>query len=178
MKDITLVLLCGGLGTRIRPLTENIPKALVNINSLPFIDYQLELFEKNGITKVIICCGHLGKMIEQHIRDGYKGKVKIYFSYDGENLLGTAGALVKAKNLLPDNFMVTYGDSYLLCDYQAIFKYFLSKKSKGLLTILKNENKWGKSNIKFENNRIVSYNKSAIDSSYIDYGMMCFEKKY
>src|SRR5690606_366008 len=109
----TLVLLAGGLATRIRPITETIPKSLVEINGRPFIQYQLDLLKKQGIKKVVICSGYLSEQIEDFIKTHTTNDLEISFSPDGEKLLGTAGAIKKALTLLPETFFTMYGDSYL-----------------------------------------------------------------
>src|SRR5277367_3618920 len=87
-----VVILAGGLATRLRPLTEKIPKALVEVAGRPFLEHQLELLKQNSITEVILCLGYLGEMIEQRYGDGEALGIRLRYSFDGPILLGTGGA--------------------------------------------------------------------------------------
>ena len=67
-----VVILAGGLATRLRPVTETIPKSLIEINGEPFIQHQLRLLQQHGIKNVVLCVGYLGEQIEKVIEDGKK----------------------------------------------------------------------------------------------------------
>ncbi len=151
---------------------------MVEVAGQPFIAHQLNLLKRNGFKKVIICSGHLSKQIEVFVRDGKNFGLSVRFSVDGKKLLGTAGAIKKALPLLTDVFFVMYGDSYLDIDFKSIIDYFLSGDKKGLMTVLKNKNRWDKSNIVYENGDIVSYDKRICDEKmeYIDYGLGMLRK--
>ena len=66
----TTATLAGGLATRLRPITEKIPKALVEVAGKPFLDHQIELLRRNGLTELVVCVGHLGEMIRDRYGDG------------------------------------------------------------------------------------------------------------
>ena len=117
---LPVAILAGGLATRLRPVTEKIPKSLVEINGEPFLAHQLRLLAANGIRRAILCVGYLAEMIEAYAGDGSRFGVKLTYSADGPELRGTAGAIVQALPLLGDAFFVLYGDSYLPCDYAAV----------------------------------------------------------
>jgi len=110
MYDIAI--LCGGLAKRLGEITTNTPKSLININGKPFIYHQLKLLEKNNFSHIVLCIGHFGEKIQQYV-ESLNLNMKIDFSYDGDFLLGTGGAIKKATNLLSESFFVLYGDSYL-----------------------------------------------------------------
>lgn len=175
----SLVLLAGGKATRLRPVTETIPKSMLEIAGKPFIEHQLRLIKKNNITKVIICASFLGEYIQRFTGDGSNIGLDIVYSFDGDKLLGTGGAIKKAIGLPGDNFFVMYGDSYLTADFQKTGEYFLSKNKLGLMTVFKNEGKWDKSNIEYYNGEILNYDKSSGDEKmkYIDYGLGILNKK-
>src|SRR5260370_35534479 len=124
MSSLPIVILAGGLATRLRPLTEKIPKALVEVAGQPFLEHQIELLKRNAISEVILCVGYLGEMIEERYGDGETLGVSIRYSFDGPKLLGTGGAIKKALALLPDAFFGLYGDSDLPVDYQAVAAAF------------------------------------------------------
>src|SRR5215475_13439504 len=114
------LILAGGYATRMRPLTEHTPKALIDVAGRPFLWHQLQLLKRHGIRRVVLAVGYLGERIQQTFGDGATAGVWLEYSYDGPTLLGTAGAIRKALPLLPEQFFVLYGDSYLTCDYQAV----------------------------------------------------------
>ncbi len=175
---LPVVILAGGLGTRMRQFGENVPKALLDINGEPFIGHQLRLLQKNGIRHAVLCIGHLAKQIEAYTGDGARFGMKIDFSYDGPSLLGTGGAIRKALPKLADAFFVLYGDSYLTCDFAAVQKIFQTNGKKALMTVLKNEGRWDKSNVEFADGKIAVYDKK-LDSpamKHIDYGLGLFKR--
>ncbi len=173
-----VVILAGGLATRLHPITHTLPKSLVKINNKPFIHYQLELLRKNNIEKVVICTGFLGEQIINYVDNGHRFGLEVSYVSDGPILLGTAGALKQALATLSDNFFVLYGDSYLCCDYLAIQSAYLQQGKKALMTVLKNNEQWDKSNVLFSDNKIIIYDKKnkSPNMQHIDYGLGVFHK--
>jgi NDP-sugar pyrophosphorylase family protein len=169
-----IVILAGGLATRLRPLTEKIPKALVGVAGRSFLEHQIELLKRNAITEVILCVGYLGEMIEERYGDGEALGIRIRYSFDGPNLLGTGGAIRKALAFLPDAFFVLYGDSYLPVDYQAVAAAFADAGKPALMTVFANADAWDTSNVWFEHGCIRLYSKreKRPEMHYIDYGLM------
>jgi NDP-sugar pyrophosphorylase family protein len=169
-----VAILAGGLATRLRPLTETIPKALVDIEGRPFVLRQLDLLQASGITHVVLCLGYLGEMVPAEVVPHAKRLgIHVDFSFDGPQLLGTAGALRKAAPLLGDVFFVLYGDSYLRCDYAAVASAFFASEKRGLMTVFENDNQWDSSNVEFADGRIVAYDKKLRTPRmhHIDYGL-------
>jgi NDP-sugar pyrophosphorylase family protein len=171
--SLPVAILAGGLATRLRPITEKIPKSLVEIGAKPFIFYQLDYLREQGITSVVLCLGHLGEMIQQAVGNGSRWGMDIKYSLDGPKPLGTGGALSQALPLLGEKFFVLYGDSYLPINFDDVKKTYQSSGKKGLMTVLKNQNKWDKSNVEFIAGQIIEYNKRLIrpQMHYIDYGL-------
>jgi len=169
---LPIVILTGGLAKRMRPLTENIPKALLPVNGKPFIDFQLQLLRRNGIDRVVLCLGYLGEQIEQYVNSKDYG-MDIVFSYDGANPLGTGGAVKKAAGIISKAFFVLYGDSYLEIDYNDVQRVWENSGKPALMTVYHNENRWDTSNVLFEENRIVYYSKTERTAAmqHIDYGL-------
>jgi NDP-sugar pyrophosphorylase family protein len=172
IADIPVALLAGGLATRLRPITETIPKAMVQVAGQPFIDHQLALLRRNGIRRVVLCLGYLGEQVRAYLGDGSAVGMELRYSFDGDRLLGTGGALRRAAPLLGPLYWVMYGDSYLDIDYQAVLAYFASQHALGLMTVLENSNRWDRSNVVFRNGRLLRYDKRAQtpEMAYIDYG--------
>ena len=145
----TIIILAGGLAKRLRPLTNKIPKSMVSVNSETFIFYQLKLLEKFQFEKIIISTGYKGKMIENYINKNkkIKKKNKIFFINDGKIRKGTGGAIKNCLKLIKKDFFIIYGDSYLNLNFNSVYKSFLSSKKNCLMTVLKNNNKYDKSNM-------------------------------
>ena len=173
-----VIILSGGLATRMRPVTEKIPKSMIDIHGKPFIHHQITLLKKKGITRIIICVGYLGEQIEEYIGNGIKYDVHVDYSYDGDVLLGTGGAIARIGDRLPDTFFVLYGDSYLDIDFQKVEHAYQASGKKGLMTVFKNENQWDTSNVIFKQNKLIKYSKTdrIEDMHYIDYGLGIFKK--
>lgn len=173
----TLAMLAGGLATRMRPLTEHVPKSLIRIDGEPFLAHQLRLLVEQGIEDVVICCGHLGEQIEAFTGDGSRFGCHVRYSYDGDLQLGTGGALRRALPLLGERFLVMYGDSYLLSDPMRAWKVFLACGQQALMTVLRNDDQWEASNIVMREGNVVSYDKHKRTSEmrYIDYGLSAMQ---
>jgi NDP-sugar pyrophosphorylase family protein len=162
-----VVILAGGLAIRLRPITEKIPKSLIEINGEPFVIHQLKLLEKKGFKKIHFCLGFLGDQVEDVVRkSAFYKRLSISFSYDGETLLGTGGTIRKIINELPEYFFITYGDSYLDVDFRGIQKSFLLNKDffSSLMTVYENRGLFDTSNVIFENGIIQLYSKEKKDS--------------
>jgi len=171
-------ILTGGLATRLRPITETIPKALIDIAGEPFIAHQLRLLHSRGLRRVVLCVGHMGERIQDFVGDGAAFGLDVAYSFDGPVLRGTGGALQQALPLLGEQFFVIYGDSYLPCDYAAIQEFFEASGKQGLMTVFRNHGQWDTSNVEFEDGRIVVYDKKLRSPRmhYIDYGLGLFRK--
>ena len=169
----SVAILAGGLATRLRPITEKIPKSLIEVAGRPFICHQLEYLRKQGIKSVVLCIGFLGEMIQQVVGDGSRWDMHVSYSQDGPYLLGTGGALRQALPLLGENFFILYGDSYLPINFSDVEKTYIASGKKGLMTVLRNQNRWDKSNVEFNGGQIIEYNKTLIrpQMHYIDYGL-------
>jgi NDP-sugar pyrophosphorylase family protein len=175
---LPVAILAGGLATRLRPLTETIPKALVEINGEPFLAHQLRLLKRSGIERVVLCAAWRGEQIREYAGDGRAFGLGIEYSFDGPQLLGTAGAIRRALPLLGDSFFVLYGDSYLPCDYAAIERTFQASKMAALMTVFPNSDRWDTSNVEFSGGRIQAYDKVNRTSAmrHIDYGLGAFRR--
>lgn len=169
---LPVAVLAGGLATRLRPITTTIPKSLVRVAGRHFIDHQLEALARHGVTRACLLVGHLGEQIEAHLGKGAFG-IALEYSYDGDTLLGTGGAIKRALPRLGAEFFVLYGDSYLDIDYGAVERAFRDSGAPALMTVYRNENRWDKSNVVFEDGRIVHYSKKmdVPGMAYIDYGL-------
>lgn len=170
---LPVAILAGGLATRLRPLTETMPKSLVEINGEPFLWHQLRLLRGHGIEHVVLCLSYLGEQVRDSVGDGREFGLHIDYSFDGSVLLGTAGALKRAQPLLGESFFVLYGDSYLPIDLRAVESAFRASGKSGLMTVYRNESQWDTSNVEFVDGRILAYNKRLRTARmrHIDYGL-------
>lgn len=180
--DMQVVVLMGGLGTRLGGAGLSSPKAMVDVYKRPFFCYQLQLMKWSGLRKFIFCVGYKQENIHSFFKDGRRFGVNIQYSFDGKELIGTAGALKKAGHLLKNDFMVIYGDSYMDVDYLELIGAYLRSREKGksaLLAVFRNKNKYDKSNVIFKNNRLLKYDKKNIsaDMECIDYGISILNKR-
>ena len=176
---IPVAILAGGLATRLKPLTETIPKALLPVADKPFLEHQLAYLRGQGIARVVLCVGHLGEMIRDQFGDGSRLGIHIDYSFDGPVLLGTGGAIRQALPLLGPEFFVLYGDSYLPIDFADVLAHFRASGKPALMTVYRNEGRWDTSNVWFENGVIRLYDKRERipEMRYIDYGLSVFVKQ-
>jgi NDP-sugar pyrophosphorylase family protein len=174
-----MVILCGGLATRLGSIAKDVPKSMIKINNKPFLEYQIEILKKNSIKDIVLCVGHLSEQIENYFGNGKKFGISIKYSYDKDKPLGPIGALKNAEILLKDVFFIMYGDSYLNVDFQKIYNYFKNQNKLGLMVVYKNFNKFDKSNLIVKDDMIVAYDdkEKTQDMVYIDYGTSILRKK-
>ena len=170
---LPIAILAGGLATRLRPVTERIPKALIEVAREPFIFHQLRLLRREGFERVVLCVGFLGEMIRERVGDGRAFGLDVSYSFDGETLLGTGGALRRALPMLGKTFFVIYGDSYLDIHYAPVLVAFQRSGTPALMTVMRNMGRWDTSNVVFDGTRVVRYHKRDLvpEMQYIDYGL-------
>ena len=175
-SDLPVAILAGGLATRLRPITEKIPKLLVEVAGEPFFSHQIRLLKQAGLTRLVLCVGYLGEEIAELYGDGAKWGVQIDYVFDGPKLLGTGGALIQALPMLGDAFYVLYGDSYLPIDYLTVGDFFLRSGQLGLMTVYENHGRYDTSNVQFFAGKIDVYDKRNKTPAmhHIDYGLGAF----
>ena len=169
------VILAGGLGTRMKPYTENHPKALIPVNGIPFAQLQLEWLAREGVRDVVYCVGYRSQAIREFVGDGSRFGLRVSYVEDGKKLMGTGGALRCALDagVLTERFFVTYGDSYLPISLAEVCANPGSMSSDALMVVFKNDNRFDKSNVVFRDGQIIRYEKGAPGPEvvYIDYGL-------
>jgi NDP-sugar pyrophosphorylase family protein len=174
------VILAGGLGTRMRPLTDTIPKTLLPVRGRPFAWYQLEWLARHGVTEVVYCIGHQGDQIRRYWESQPSPVASLRFVDEGQQLRGTAGALrlALAEGVLDESFFVLYGDSFLPIDFKPIWSAFQSGHAPALMTVLRNEGLWDSSNVVYSNGLVTLYQKRSANPQmiYVDYGLSAFRR--
>ena len=175
--NMPVAILAGGLATRLKPITEKIPKSLVPVAGKPFLAHQLDLLRNRGIRRVVLCIGHLGEMIQREFGEGSAYGLKLDYSPDGPKLLGTGGAIKRALPRLGPEFFVLYGDSYLPLEYRPVAECFRKSGKLGLMTVYRNEGLYDISNVVFRNGEIAVYDKKTRlpEMQHIDYGLSLFK---
>jgi len=174
----TSLILCGGKGTRLRPLTYEIPKVLIPINGKPILEYNIKLMKKHGIKDIVLATGYLGKMIKEYFGNGSKFGVNIKYSEE-ETPLGTGGALKLAKDSLKETFIMCNGDELKDIDLKEMFK--AHKETNTLITIALTEvddpSSFGTA--KLEGNKILEFvekpKKEEAPSNLINAGLYIIE---
>jgi NDP-sugar pyrophosphorylase family protein len=173
---LPIAILAGGLATRLRPLTETVPKALVELAGEPFAFHQLRLLARNGFTEAIFLTGYRGEQIAAAVGDGHRFGLDVRFVPDGPTLLGTGGAIARALPRLGESFAVIYGDSWLDFDYRDAVAAFVQDGRPALMTVFRNEGNWDTSNVELRDGEILVYSKAARTPRmrHIDYGFSLF----
>jgi NDP-sugar pyrophosphorylase family protein len=175
LSELQFVILAGGLGTRMRAVTGDLPKALIPVAGRPFAHHQLALLASQGVRRVVYCIGHEGARLRAFVRDGSPWGLHVSYVDEGAELLGTGGALRAALDAgaLDEEVAVLYGDSYLPAPFGPIVAAFQDSGSPALMTVLRNEDRWDASNAVFRDGRVVLYDKSvrSPEMAWIDYGL-------
>jgi mannose-1-phosphate guanylyltransferase len=132
------MLLIGGKGTRLRPLTFDMPKAMIEVDGKPFLEYQLAILKKWGFKEFIFLTGYKAELIHEYFGNGSKWNVKIEYAFEKE-LLGTAGAIKNAEGLVKGTgaFLVLNGDSIHSLDFRKFVEYHKKKHSMATMAICK-----------------------------------------
>lgn len=178
-QQLPVVILAGGLGTRLRSVAPDLPKALVPVAGRPFIEHQFALLRSQGVCDVILCIGMKGDVIERHVGDGSAFGMSVRYSReDPTKLLGTGGALVNAWPVLPREFFVMYGDSYLPTNFRAVADAFRIRQPPALMCVYRNEGRWDNSNTRMADGWVTFYSKRAQpgEADYIDYGLSVYQR--
>lgn len=170
---LPVAILAGGLATRLRPITETVPKSIVEVAGRPFAEHQAELLQRQGINQAVWLVGYRAEQIEAVLGDGSRWDLRFEYVHDGPVLLGTGGAVRRALPLLGQTFFVMYGDSYLECDFAAVAAAFHAAGCLGLMTVFRNDGRFDASNVELRDGRIVAYDKTARSPAmrHIDYGL-------
>src|SRR6185295_9255567 len=128
------VILAGGLGTRLRPLTTQVPKPMVPVAGAPYLEHQLRLLAGQSLSDIVVLTGYLGEQIEEYFGDGRQLALRIRYSRESQPL-GTGGALREARPLLDESFLVIYGDSYLPIKYSGLGRRLAMTAASGVIAV-------------------------------------------
>jgi NDP-sugar pyrophosphorylase family protein len=167
------VILAGGVASRLGTQAGDLPKTLVPVAGRPFADHQLTWLAEQGVGDVVYCIGYRGDQIRDYIGDGGRWDLKVTYVDEGSDLRGTGGALRLAYDtgVLAESYAVLYGDSYLRLDLPRVHEAFRASGRPALMTVLRNEGRWDKSNADFDGALVTRYAKTEGDFEWIDYGL-------
>ena len=171
------VVLAGGMGTRIRERSGDLPKALIPVLGKPFIFYQLAWLAAQGVTKIVLSIGYRGNLIRAAVGDGSRFNLAVVYADEGDALRGTGGALrfIADLGLLQAGFFVLYGDSFLPIELAPMWQ--VSEEGHlCTMAVLRNRGQWDTSNVIFTDGDLLLYDKFGGDHTrsrmdYIDYGI-------
>ena len=170
-------ILAGGLGTRLFPLTKTVPKPMVPVAGVPYLEHQIRELRRQQIDDIVLLTGYLGEQIEDYFGDGAKFDVRIRYSRESSPL-GTGGALREAAALLESQFLLIYGDSYLPLAYAEVFRRLSGSSAEGLVVVYDNrrEDTSVKNNIALDSSGYVTrYDKDqAAGLEYVEAGVLAF----
>jgi NDP-sugar pyrophosphorylase family protein len=162
------------------PRTESVPKALLPVAGVPFVDHQLRWLAGHGVDEAVLAIGHLGSMLRDHVGDGARLGLRVRYVDEGDDLRGTAGAVRFAvdEGALRPVFLVTYGDSYLPIDFGDFGRAFERSGARAMMSVYRNEGRWDASNVVLSSGRVALYDKRAHDPrmAHIDYGLLAFRR--
>lgn len=176
------VILAGGLGTRMWPRAQTIPKTLIPVAGRPFASWQLDWLAGAGVTSVVYCVGYLGEQVRDHVGDGRPWGLEVSYVDEGRDLRGTAGALRLAhdEGVLAERFLVLYGDSWLQVDPAAVHTAAAASGLPALMTVYENRGLFDASNVEYADGRVVRYEKgldpTPPEMRWIDYGLSVLER--
>ncbi len=176
---VQAVILAGGLGTRLRPVTHDIPKVLVPIAGRPFLHYVLDMLSENGIKKIILCVGHLGDQVVDNVGNGEDFGCKVEYSFE-EELLDTGGAIKNAESLLEDEFLVLNGDTYHPIDHRSLIRFWHERAEgyEGVIVLYENKELIVPNNVRVDDSgNVIEYDKAGLEGNcYVDGGVQIFKK--
>lgn len=182
MSDIVIrqaVILAGGMGTRLRPLTDKIPKPMILLNNRPFLEYLIELLRENGISEIVMLLGYLPEKVVEYFGDGSKFGLNIKYSI-GDVSFETGTRIKNAKILIDDYFLLMYCDNYLPINLEKLVEYYNLHETLGQVTIYSNKDGITKNNILVDDGGyVIKYDRSRKEPGQngVEIGFFILNKK-
>lgn len=181
LKDIDVLILCGGLGKRLRSIIYDRPKPMAEINHHPFLDFLIDYVFSYGVRKIILCTGYRSNFIKRYYANSNYAR-KILFSKE-HSLLGTAGAIKNAQGLIKSNpFLAMNGDSICRINLNGFLDFHMSKKALVSIALTKNKNIDGVGIIELDDSqKILAFHEKVkninLNNRFINAGIYIFNKK-
>jgi len=173
------VILAGGRGSRLRPITDSLPKPMIPFYGKPFLEYLVELLRAQGFERILLLLGYLPELVRSHFGDGRRWEMKIDYSVsDIEDETGRR--LTKAGSKIDPMFLLMYCDNYWPMPFEKMWKAFLEKDPVGMLTVYRNWDKYTRDNVRLaEDGKVLTYDKERTASglSGVDIGFAIFRRQ-
>jgi len=173
MNELKALILCGGKGERLKPITNKIPKPLVKIGEDSILGHQLKYLKGQGINSFCLATGYKSKLIEEYVEDNYNNyQIKIINS-------GKVDIMKRIKDCLPyltDDFLVCYGDTLANVDVNALYKFHKDKKSKATVTSYQLESQFGILTID-DKGLVINFQEKPKLNIWINIGYFIFNRK-
>lgn len=177
-KPEQAVILAGGMGTRLRPLTNTRPKPMIEFNNKPFLQYLIELLREQGFARILLLLGYLPEVIIDYFEDGKAFGIDIDYSVT-EVSNETGRRLKLASEKIDDYFFLMYCDNYWPMDFDRMWMHFVKQRVIAQTTVYRNSDNYTKSNVQFDNSKVVCYDKSrrGVGLNGVDIGYCIFKKE-
>ncbi len=154
------VILAGGMGARLKPLTDTTPKPMLPMNGKPFLEYLIEMLKENGIQEIVLLVGYLPQKIQEYFGDGSKSGLQIKYSV-GDVSFETGKRLKDAESLVDQNFLLLYCDNYWPLDLKKLLAYHNAHDVQATVTLYTNKDNFSKSNMRLDDQGYVTlYDKT------------------
>ncbi len=173
------VILAGGVGMRLRPLTNTIPKPMVLVNNRPYLEYLIELLKNNGISEILLLLGYLSEKVVDYFGNGSDFGINIKYSV-GDVSFETGKRIKDAENLIKDHFLLMYCDNYWPLNLQRLTEFHEKKQTAATVTVYTNKDGITRNNICVdEKGYVVKYDKSRTDKNLngVEIGFFIIDKK-
>jgi len=170
--DLPVIVLCGGLGTRLRPAVADRPKALAPVGAVPFLELQLRALRARGARHFVLCIGHMGDQIEAAFGDGRALGARIDYSHDGPALLGTGGALKRAERFFAPAALVANGDTDIDVDLPGLVRVHSAAQALATLTLARVPDATRYGAVQLEGERVTAFReKGSTTSDWVNAGV-------
>lgn len=178
MRINQAVILAGGLGSRLRPITDTVPKPMIPMNGKPFLFYLIDMLIENGITKIVLLLGYLPNVFTEYLKSNPRNGIEITYMIGDVNW-ETGTRIKKAQHLLDEHFILLYADNYLKIDLKKYLHCYQDSKADFLMTVYHNQDYYSKSNVRFSpDGRVEGYDRTRSDPNCngIDVGFFLLSK--
>lgn len=179
MTMLPVVILAGGVGSRIASVDPKVPKPMLEVHGRPFLDWKLAGLVDEGVTEVIVLVSHRSDVIAAHLATDPVSGLQISIVDEGPDPMGTAGALRAAVDVLPDRFFVTYGDSFLTTSFSDLGRLFDDRRPEAAIAVVEHDSELQPGNICLDGSYVVEYIKPKERGrfQYLDYGQLALERR-
>lgn len=178
-RHMQMLILCGGLGTRLRPLTTAVTKCMLEFEGRPFLEYIINYYKNQGIKEFVLSVGHLKESIIDHFQDGSKWSVNIKYCKE-DSPLGTGGAIKKAEPMLNNEFFVANGDTFTQLNLKKIENFHKAHHSLCTICVKKSARGQNSGHVTFDNNhKIINFKSEEIKKEgFVSTGIYLINKTF